>query len=156
MECSINNQQDDFPVAGGLISLLTGVLQAAAEVEGIDPAAEVGLTLVNDAAIQEFNRNYRGINAPTDVLAFALEETSPDEPAYVDPSGNRLLGDIIVSVPTAIRQAGVYGHSPDRELAFLAVHGFLHLLGYDHASEVEAAKMEERQEAILTRMGLNR
>lgn len=116
----------------------------------------MSLTLVDEATIQEFNRNYRGIDAPTDVLAFALEGTSPEEPVYVDPSGNKLLGDIIVSVPTAISQAGAYEHSPERELAFLAVHGFLHLLGYDHASKSAAGKMEERQKAILSRLGLKR
>ena len=156
MECSINNQQDDFPVSSELKDLLAEVLAVAARLEGVAPDAEVSLTLVDDATIQEYNRNYRGIDAPTDVLAFALEETVPEEPAYVDPSGNKLLGDILVSVATAKRQAGLYGRSLERELAFLSVHGFLHLLGYDHSSAEEAARMEERQEAILSQVGLKR
>ncbi|CEP68226.1 Endoribonuclease YbeY [Moorella glycerini] len=156
MECSINNQQDDYPLGEELISLLEKVLQEAAAVEGVDPGTEVGLTLVDDAAIQDLNRTYRGIDAPTDVLSFALEETSPGEPAFVDPGVDRLLGDIVVAVPTAARQAQNYGHSLARELAFLTVHGFLHLLGYDHGTEEEAARMEARQEAILARMGLER
>ena len=156
MECSINNQQDDFPVSSELKDLLAEVLAVAARLEGVAPDAEVSLTLVDDATIQEYNRIYRGIDAPTDVLAFALEETVPEEPAYVDPSGNKLLGDILVSVATAKRQAGLYGHSLERELAFLSVHGFLHLLGYDHSSAEEAARMEERQEAILSQVGLKR
>lgn len=96
------------------------------------------------------------MDAPTDVLSFALEEKSPDEPAYADPGGDKLLGDIIISVPTAVRQAGEYGHSLARELAFLAVHGFLHLLGYDHDTAAGAADMEARQEAILAGVGLRR
>ncbi|WP_406677973.1 rRNA maturation RNase YbeY [Moorella sp. ACPs] len=156
MECSINNQQDDYPLGEELISLLEKVLQEAAAVEGVDPGAEVGLTLVDDAAIQDLNRTYRGVDAPTDVLSFALEETSPGEPAYFDPRVDRLLGDIVVSVPTAVRQAQNYGHSLARELAFLTVHGFLHLLGYDHGTEDAAARMEARQEDILTRVGLKR
>ncbi|GEA16481.1 endoribonuclease YbeY [Moorella sp. E308F] len=156
MECSINNQQDDYPLGEELISLLEKVLQEAAAVEGVDPGAEVGLTLVDDAAIRDLNRTYRGIDAPTDVLSFALEETSPGEPAHFDPRVDRLLGDIVVSVPTAARQAQNYGHSLARELAFLTVHGFLHLLGYDHGTEDAAARMEARQEDILARVGLKR
>ncbi|AKX93350.1 rRNA maturation RNase YbeY [Neomoorella thermoacetica] len=156
MECSINNQQADYPVGEELLSTLNRVLQAAAAAEGVAGEAEVSLTLVDDAAIKELNRTYRGVDAPTDVLSFALEEKGPDEPAYADPGGDKLLGDIIISVPTAVRQAGEYGHSLARELAFLAVHGFLHLLGYDHDTAAGAADMEARQEAILAGVGLRR
>ncbi|WP_258360264.1 rRNA maturation RNase YbeY [Moorella sulfitireducens (nom. illeg.)] len=156
MECFINNQQDSYPLGEEMISLLEKVLQVAAAVEGLDQETEVGLTLVDDAAIRELNRAYRGIDAPTDVLSFALNETGPGEPVCLDPRGDRLLGDIIVSVPTATRQAQDYGHSPARELAFLTVHGFLHLLGYDHDTEEAAARMEARQEEILARVGLGR
>lgn len=156
MECSINNQQADYPVDAELLSTLNRVLEAAATTEGVAGEAEVSLTLVDDAAIRELNRTYRGVDAPTDVLSFALEETAPEEPGYTDPGEDRLLGDIIISVPTAVRQAGEYGHSLARELAFLAVHGFLHLLGYDHATAAGAADMEARQEAILAGVGLGR
>ncbi|MDN5345240.1 MAG: putative rRNA maturation factor [Clostridia bacterium] len=156
MECSVNNQQDDYPVGEELISLLTRALQEAARAEGIDVRAEVGLTLVDDAAMQDLNREYRGVDAPTDVLSFALEEAGPGEPAYTDPGADRLLGDIVIAVPTASRQAEQYGHSLAREMAFLAVHGFLHLLGYDHRTAEEAARMEARQEAVLAGMGLGR
>ncbi len=156
MECSINNQQGDYPLEEEMIAVLAATLTAAACLEGVDPAAEAGLTLVDDAAIQEFNRTYRGIDAPTDVLSFALDETGPDEPACNVPEAGRLLGDIIVAVPAAVRQAERYGHSLARELAFLAVHGFLHLLGYNHDNEADAARMEARQEAILARMELER
>ncbi|MGI6285249.1 rRNA maturation RNase YbeY [Neomoorella humiferrea] len=156
MECSINNLQDDYPLKEEVISLLERVLQEAAAVLGVDGQAEVSLTLVDDAAIQDLNRTYRGIDAPTDVLSFALEENVPDEPVSFTPEVERLLGDIVISVPAAVRQAREYGHSLERELAFLAVHGFLHLLGYDHEGEEAAARMEARQEEILARMGLKR
>lgn len=156
MECSINNQQDNIPVSEDMLSLLEKVLEAAAVVEGVEPGAEVSLTLVNDDVIRELNRTYRGVDAPTDVLSFAMEETSPGEPVYEDLSGGRMLGDIIISLPTARRQAEAYGCSLEKEIAFLAVHGFLHLLGYDHNSDDKEKKMRERQDAILTGLGLNR
>ncbi|MGI9860793.1 rRNA maturation RNase YbeY [Moorella naiadis] len=156
MECSINNQQDDYPLDEELLAALRRVLAAAAAAAGVTGNTEVALTLVDDAAIQELNRNYRGVDAPTDVLSFALEEAGAAEPVYYDPGVDRLLGDIVISVPTAVRQAGEYGHSLARELAFLAVHGFLHLLGYDHGTADAAAAMEERQEAILAEAGLSR
>ncbi|MBC7324918.1 MAG: rRNA maturation RNase YbeY [Moorella sp. (in: Bacteria)] len=156
MECSINNRQDDYPLGEELLSLLERVLAAAAAMEGVGPAAEVGLTLVDDAAIRELNRTYRGLDTPTDVLSFALEEAGPGEPPHAGPEADRLLGDIVVSVPTAARQASLYGHSLARELAFLAVHGFLHLLGYDHDTAAGAARMEARQEEVLARLGLER
>ncbi len=156
MECSISNRQDDFPITEGLLAVLTKVLQEAAEEEGIGPAVEVSLTLTDEEAIQKLNRQYRGVDMPTDVLAFALGETNPEEPAYVDPLEIRLLGDIIISVPAAVRQAAAYGHSLERELAFLALHGFLHLLGYDHSSKNAAEEMEQCQENILSRLDLKR
>lgn len=156
MECSINNLQDDYPLKEEVISLLERVLQEAAAVLGVDGQAEVSLTLVDDAAIQDLNRTYRGIDAPTDVLSFALEENVPEEPVSFTLEVERLLGDIVISVPAAVRQSREYGHSLERELAFLAVHGFLHLLGYDHEGEEAAARMEGLQEEILTRVGLKR
>jgi len=155
MDCSLNNQQDDYPITEELHKLLLRVLEIAAELEQVDPGAEVGLTLVDDETIRAINKEYRGIDAPTDVIAFAMGDKSPEEPAYDDPLEGRLLGDIIISVPTAVKQAEAYGHTVERELAFLAVHGFLHLIGYDDNNDHALEVMKKRQEDVLVRVGLS-
>ena len=141
--------------------LLTRALRAAAQHEEIE-AGEVVVTLVDDARIQELNRTYRDKDTSTDVLSFPMQDEDDPE-IYFDTEEeaaelNRvdMLGDIIISVPTAQRQAEEYGHSLEREIAFLAVHGFLHLIGYDHMSEEEEKEMFGRQETILAEMGLTR
>lgn len=134
-------------------------LQKAAELEEI--AGEVVVTLVTDERIHELNRDYRGVDRPTDVLSFAMNESGEEEPEIfleeeeLDEYPN-MLGDIIISVPKAIAQANDYGHSFEREICFLAVHGFLHLLGYDHGSEEEEKAMFSRQEEVLQAIGLTR
>ena len=110
---------------------------------------EVSLTLVDDVTIQNLNRDYRGVDAPTDVLSFSLEESREEEPAFEDLSAVKILGDIVISLETASRQSEEYGHSLEREVAFLTVHGLLHLLGYDHQRPEEEAEMEQMQEVIL-------
>ncbi|MBX6395245.1 MAG: rRNA maturation RNase YbeY [Alicyclobacillaceae bacterium] len=133
--------------------LVTRVLEEAARREGVSDA-EVSVTLVDDRRIWELNREYRGVDRPTDVLSFAMRE-GEEEPVLGE-DGRELLGDIIISVETAERQAREYGHSLERELAFLAVHGFLHLLGYDHQSPEEEGVMFAKQEEVLTALGLVR
>ena len=108
-------------------------------------------TVADDEYIQTLNRDYRGIDRPTDVLSFPMEEG--DDIAAV-PDG--FLGDIVLSLPRAKAQAEEYGHSLLREISFLTVHGTLHLLGYDHMNEAEAALMFAKQEDILNKMGVLR
>lgn len=133
---------------------LLALLQTAAAMEELSEG-EISVTFVNDEEIQELNRTYRDKNQPTDVLSFPMYEadqveieTFEDEPL--------LLGDIIISVPKAKEQAEEYNHSFERELGFLLVHGFLHLLGYDHGDEGAEKEMFSRQEEILTKHGLDR
>jgi probable rRNA maturation factor len=118
--------------------------------------AELSLVLVDDDYIRELNLSYRGLDQPTDVLSFALEEAD-DAPL---PAGGEkmpeLLGDIYISVPRATEQAETYGHSFERELGFLAVHGLLHLVGYDHQTPDETVAMREREERILREFALER
>ncbi|HWE63922.1 MAG TPA: rRNA maturation RNase YbeY [Chloroflexota bacterium] len=117
---------------------------------------EVSVTLVDDSRIQELNRLYRGIDAPTDVLSFSqLEGTGPqarDLPAdYPVP-----LGDIVISIPRLRAQAVDYGHSEARELGFLLVHGLLHLLGYDHQTPDDEQEMRAAEEELLAAAHLTR
>ena len=105
--------------------------------------SEVSVLLTDDAEIQRLNKQYRGIDSPTDVLAFAMREGIDAE---INP---HLLGDIVISIQTAQRQAVDVGHSLDMELALLAVHGTLHLLGYDHEIDSEALVMRDKEEMIL-------
>ncbi len=109
------------------------------------------IIFVDDLFITSLNQDYRGKSQPTDVISFALEDNLP-----IDLGKYRLLGDIYISVDTAKRQALEYKHSLLRELSFLAVHGFLHLLGYDHINKEEEKIMFEKQEWILDEFGIKR
>ncbi|WCK53465.1 rRNA maturation RNase YbeY [Aneurinibacillus sp. Ricciae_BoGa-3] len=141
-----------------LLNLLRKVLNAAAELEEIE--GEVVVSFVDDERIHELNREYRGIDRPTDVLSFAMTEQGEDEvEIFVDEEDQEMptmLGDIIISIPRAKEQAEEYGHSFEREMGFLTAHGFLHLIGYDHGTEEEEKEMFGRQEEILNRVGLVR
>jgi probable rRNA maturation factor len=132
------------------------LLNYAAKLENVDDNAEVSITFVDNETIQEINREYRSIDKPTDVISFALEEMGEDEVEIVGDDLPRVLGDIIISIPKAKEQAEEYGHSFMRELGFLAVHGFLHLLGYDHETPEDEKKMFTRQKEILEAYGLKR
>ena len=101
--------------------------------------------LVDNNYIHELNKNYRNIDRETDVITFALE----DEKDMVAPDGERVLGDIYISIDKARSQAEEYGHSLLRELSFLAIHGFYHLLGYDHMTKEEEKVMFAKQEEVL-------
>ncbi|WP_044479327.1 rRNA maturation RNase YbeY [Paenibacillus antibioticophila] len=158
-----NNDQDKMAVEDSLIELLDKLLQAAAEMEGI-VEGEVDLTFVDDVAIHELNKEYRGIDRPTDVLSFAMNESLDEEMdiVYELEEGEELdeltdvLGDIIISVERAKAQSEDYGHSLERELGFLFVHGFLHLLGYDHQDTASEQVMMGKQETVLAQVGLVR
>lgn len=114
------------------------------------PTGEVSVLLTDDAGIQELNRAYRGQDRPTDVLSFSQREGDPM------PGEENLLGDIVVSIERAREQADRFGHSQEREVGFLAVHGLLHLLGYDHEEPDEEAVMMQLAEDILSQVGLTR
>lgn len=137
--------------------LIRELLCHAATEEALTGEVEVAVTFMTDDAIQEVNAQYRGKDVPTDVISFALEEMTEGEVAIVAEEGMpTVLGDILISVETAARQAGEYGHDFKREIGFLALHGFLHLLGYDHMTEEEETKMFGRQKEILASFGLER
>ncbi len=118
------------------------------------PNAEVSITLTNNQYIHKLNLEYRKIDRPTDVLSFALNES--EEPDVEGGPDMNVLGDIIISVERAEEQAAEYGHSLKREMAFLTVHGMLHLLGYDHMEEEERKEMEEEQRYVMDKLGIPR
>lgn len=123
--------------------------------EGITAAVEVSILVTDDIAIHALNRDYRGVDAPTDVLSFADEAT--DSHFVSAPDTARYLGDIAISYERVLAQATDYGHSPQRELAYLIAHGTLHLLGYDHErGPANAATMRAREEAAMLALGLPR
>ncbi|MEK5256250.1 rRNA maturation RNase YbeY [Paenibacillus sp. FSL F4-0125] len=163
LEIVWDNEQEEYEIKDDLIALLESILQKAGEAEGIDQG-EVALTFVDNTRIHELNLEYRGIDRPTDVLSFAMNESGEDELdiIYEVEEGEVLedvpdvLGDIIISVTRAQEQAQEYGHSLERELGFLFVHGFLHLLGYDHQDEASEAEMMSKQEKVLAQVGLTR
>ncbi|NHC39370.1 rRNA maturation RNase YbeY [Bacillus sp. MM2020_1] len=132
------------------------VITFAARKQMVEAHSEVSITFVSNERIQEINREYRDKDKPTDVISFAMEELGEGEMELIGADMPRVLGDIIISIPKAIEQAEEYGHSFLRELGFLAVHGFLHLLGYDHMTEEEEKEMFTRQKEILDEYGLKR
>lgn len=132
------------------------LLNFAGANEGVQPGSELSVTFVSNERIQEINREYRDKDQATDVISFAMEELGEGELEIVGAEIPRILGDIIISIPKAREQADEYNHSFMRELGFLAVHGFLHLLGYDHITADEEKVMVEKQKEILEGYGLER
>ena len=152
----------DVPGADdGLCSFLRRVIRAALEAEGVDVPCEINVLITNDGGIHRINLDMRGVDAPTDVLSFPMFDLKPgDKPSGEDAdpaTGLAPLGDMCISLERAKAQAKEYGHANRRELAYLAVHSTLHLLGYDHLDEgPEKARMREREEYIMKELGLER
>lgn len=143
--------------------LFQRAIDAVLHNEGVDTPVEVSLSVVTEETIQETNRQFRNIDAVTDVLSFPLIEYGKRSPAEevaqgdVDPdTGEVCLGDIMICCRRAEQQAQEYGHSLERELGFLTVHSMLHLLGYDHMEAEEEAVMTDKQKTILEGIGLPR
>jgi len=154
MPVFVNNLQQKLKVDSRLLDALSMVVATALKVEARTDDPEVSIALVDDAYMQELNHRYRGIDSPTDVLSFSMEEAGEEEPV-VEQEDN-ILGDIIVSLETAERQAADYGHSFLREAAYLAAHGMMHLLGYDHDSEDNRQIMREKEEKVLSILNIDR
>ncbi len=144
-----------------LRQLLTMTVRTALTTEGIEQPVLVSVLLVEKEEIRRINNEYRKKDCVTDVLSFPMLEMKdgrlPADPGPADMEDGRLfLGDIVVCVPKALEQAEAYGHKVEREMAFLTVHGLLHLLGYDHDRPEREATMVMKQEDILSRAGLKR
>ncbi|NYE56320.1 rRNA maturation RNase YbeY [Carboxydothermus ferrireducens] len=140
----ITNLQDKVDVDETLLNIITQAVSLTLNEEG--RVGVVSIALVDNIYIQSLNREYRQKDVPTDVLSFPLADDEDDE----------VLGDVVISLEKAAEQAKEYGHSFFREVAFLTVHGVLHLLGHDHYEEEETRIMREKEEKILSALGLER
>ena len=151
----ITNKQKKVKIPSGLRILIRRSCNAVLEFEGFEQPAEISVTFVDNDRIHELNKQYRNKDMPTDVLSFPMGENGQYD--IDEDNGCKVLGDIVISMQRAMEQAELYGHSLQREVAYLTVHSMLHLLGYDHeGSGLEAVRMREREEAVLLQLGLPR
>jgi probable rRNA maturation factor len=133
-------------------SWIKKIAQQVIGAEGVARPYEVSLVFTDSETVRQLNRNSRGVNEPTDVLAFyMLTREGTDNSFALPPDGVTRLGEVIISCPRATEQAGQQGHSFERELALLVIHGILHLLGYDHEKTRDEGKMRAREEELLNR-----
>lgn len=161
MSVLIDNRQEDVEVDEKLESLTEKVVEKVLEHEEWEDEVEVSVSFVDNEEMRSLNREYRGIDSTTDVLSFPMMEFSDEEFEEDEEDAEYIeeelpLGDIVISMEKAKEQAQEYGHSFEREFAFLLVHGMLHLLGYDHENEEDEKTMFEKQENILREMNLSR
>ena len=149
------NSQDEREITYKLKILMRRAVEATLDYEGFANDAQVSITFTDNEGIRVLNEQYRGIDRETDVLSFPLTDFEGSEEPPVD-EPEQMLGDIVISLEKAAAQAEEYGHSFEREAAFLCVHSMLHLLGYDHeGDDGKEADMRHRQSEILSDMGLS-
>lgn len=139
----IDNQQDFLESV-----LLQRAARITLDLESAPPDAEITIVLTDDSQLHELNREFLGVDAPTDVLSFPASESDPE-------TGMPYLGDILISIPRAAQQAQAAGHSVEAEVQLLVVHGTLHLMGHDHAEAEEKTRMWAAQAEVLSRLGLS-
>ena len=153
-----NNTKDEYRLS---LPLIRHCVQTALRLEGVDRRCEVSVYVTDDRDISEINRRFLGIYKPTDVLSFPMQEFS--QPGWADPGTDAIdpetglipLGEIVLASQRVDKQAREYGHSREKETAYLTIHSVLHLLGYDHTDEAEGKKqMREREKEIIRELGL--
>lgn len=155
VKVEITNDQKEIRIPTGVRLLVRRCCTAVLVHENFDGAAEVSVTFVDDDQIHKLNKEFRNIDRSTDVLSFPLGENGVYD--INNDTGAKLLGDIVISINHAIDQAERYGHTLQREIGFLTVHSMLHLLGYDHVNGgIESVRMREKEETVLTKLGLKR
>lgn len=151
----ISDEQKEIDVPRGIRLLIRRCCTAVLQEENFGDDAEVSVCFVDNQRIHELNKAYRNVDRETDVLSFPLGENGVYDTNMN--TGAKLLGDIVISVPKAMEQAKAYNHSLQREIGFLTVHSMLHLLGYDHENGgIEQVHMREKEEEVLTKIGLKR
>lgn len=165
MKVLLDNRQDKIEICDELQSIIERVVQSCLDAEGIAGDPEVSISITDNKEIHKLNRYYRNMDKPTDVLSFPLidfsqniedgvEEGLRDD--YESYEEEFLLGDIVISAEKAMEQSIDYDHSFERELAFLVTHGMFHLLGYDHSTDEEEKIMRQKEEQVLTTLGIKR
>ncbi|MBC7765607.1 MAG: rRNA maturation RNase YbeY [Hyphomonadaceae bacterium] len=155
-EIIIENEQTLFAVDADLLNIIQKVALKALEVEKFAQPCEVSVLLVDNQEMHRLNHQFRDMDKPTDVLSFSMIEGGYDERDIAYVSDLLLLGDIVISLERANEQAQSYGHTFEREVAFLTAHAMLHLLGYDHLTDTQEQDMMQKQEAILNELGFLR
>lgn len=151
----IRNDQHAIKVPVGIRLLIRKCCTAVLNYEKFVSPAEISVSFVDNRQIQQLNNEYRNLDKSTDVLSFPMGENG--EYDLNNETGACVLGDIVISLETATKQALIYGHSLEREIGFLTVHSMLHLLGYDHeSSKLDARIMREKEEAVLDKLGISR
>ena len=153
MNVMISNFPEELEFPTDIEENVRAAAEKVGELYGVENG-EVSVTLTNNEYTHTLNKQYRGIDRPTDVLSFALNES--EEPDVEDGPDVNVLGDLVISVERAKEQAADYGHSVKREIAFLTVHGMLHLLGYDHMEEEDRIEMEAEQRFVMEKLGIPR
>ena len=148
------NNSTDFILDKTHIDLIESVVKETLDYENFYDNCEISFSLVENNEIKKINKKYRGIDSPTDVLSFPLIDFNCDKIKHDDKI--IILGDIIISIDKLKEQSKEYGHSFERELAFLTAHSMLHLLGYDHEDPAEEAVMFKKQDEILNNLGITR
>ncbi|MDD6278904.1 MAG: rRNA maturation RNase YbeY [Ruminococcus sp.] len=152
----VKNNQSEVKVPVGIRLLIRRCCQAVLITEKYGKDAEVSVSFVSNSEIRKLNKVYRNKDSVTDVLSFPL--TGSDGTVEINQeTGAVLLGDVVISLETAVKQAQNYGHSLEREIGFLTVHSMLHLLGYDHeTSQLDQRIMREKEESVLEKLGISR
>ncbi|WIV10695.1 rRNA maturation RNase YbeY [Proteiniborus sp. MB09-C3] len=150
MEAVIDNSQEKVYIDDSINELIEKVVLECLQQEGKSTDYEVSITFVDDEEIRELNREYRDVDKSTDVLSFPLDENEFDIP------GDTLLGDIVISAETAKRQSEEYGHSLEREIAYLTAHSMFHLMGYDHMNETDKHVMRDKEKKVMMSLGIFR
>jgi len=155
LKAYIRNNQNKIKIPVGIRLLIRRCCQAVLTTEKFEKDTEVSVTFVSNNEIKNLNKTYRNKDAVTDVLSFPLNEN--DNYEINAETGAVVLGDIVISLETAFKQAENFGHSLEREIGFLTVHSMLHLLGYDHeTSSLDERKMREKEEEVLEILGISR
>ncbi|MFI3325470.1 MAG: rRNA maturation RNase YbeY [Clostridia bacterium] len=149
----ITNKQKAVKIPTGIRMLVRRTCHAVLLMEKFDSSAEISVTFVDNAQIRQLNKQYREKDIETDVLSFPMGENEVYD--INQASGAKILGDIVISMETALAQSERYGHSFSREVAYLTAHSMLHLLGYDHENGgLEKVRMREKEEKVMGQLGL--
>lgn len=151
---NITNRQKAVKIPTKMRMLVRRSCIATLQLENVQGPSEIEVSFVDDNEIKELNEKFRNIESSTDVLSFPLGENGEYD---INPeTGAKMLGDVVISLEHAVSQAERFGHSFEREVAYLTVHSVLHLLGYDHVNGgLEQVRMREKEEAVLAELGLS-